>query len=496
MSDDFCSPRQPAVASAAATMTDSPREIRWLTASIVILVLLRLWMMATHPLTDTTEARYGELARVTADGGFWLMPHMTPTEPFFAKPPLSTWLAAGSWKLLGQTEFSLRFPSFVMSIITVGLTLVMARDVGVGCGGRWMTATMLVTSPMFLASAGAVMTDATQMSIVTAAMLVSWRALRDPERRRWRLLFWSLLGIATLAKGLATLALIGLPLIAYIAFGEGLVVVWRRLFDPWGPLLAAALCLAWYVPAERAYPGFLNYFLIGEHFQRFLQPGWAGDRYGRAHRTPLGMIWLYWIAGIGLWLPVFFGEAQRLVRRLRREPVAMSDRWLWCWVLAPLIFFTASRNIIVTYTLTAIPPFAMIVGQWSESNPGRLRRIAPACAMGFALVLGAVGLSWLPRAIEDLSARQLVTSAKTLAPEATIVVRGCYPFSSSFYTRGCALRIDDKVAFAEAIQQPGIVLLVSEKEALTLRANPHLRELARNSRGTLLEVLRETAPDR
>ena len=488
MSDDFCSPRQPAVDSVATTVTDSPREIRWLTASIVILVLLRLWMMATHPLTDTTEARYGELARVTADGGFWLMPHMTPTEPFFAKPPLSTWLAAGSWKLLGQSEFALRFPSFVMSIITVGLTLVMARDVGVGRSGRWMTATMLATSPMFLASAGAVMTDATQMSIVTAAMLVSWRALRDPERRRWRLLFWSLLGIATLAKGLATLALIGLPLIAYVAFGEGLVVVWRRLFDPWGPLLAAALCLAWYVPAERAYPGFLNYFLIGEHFQRFLQPGWAGDRYGRAHRTPLGMIWLYWIAGIGLWLPVFLNEATRLIRRFRREPIAMSDRWLWCWVLAPLFFFTASRNIIVTYTLTAIPPFAMIVGQWSESNSGRLRRTAPGFSLGFTLMFVVVGIAWLPQAIEGWSARQLVSQARSLDPNASIAVHGCYPFSSSFYTHGTAQKLDEKAAIEKVAQQPGWFLLVNEAEAKKLRETFSVREVARNARCTLLEV--------
>ena len=494
MSDDLSSPRPSESDATTATANSSPAEIRWLTTAIVILVLLRLWMMATHPLTDTTEARYGELARVTADGGFWLMPHMTPTEPFFAKPPLSTWLAAGSWTLLGPSEFALRFPSFVMSVITVGLALTLARDLGVGRRGRWMAVTMLATAPMFLASAGAVMTDATQMAVVTAAMLVSWRALRDPDHRRWRLLFWSLLGIATLAKGLATIALIGLPLMAYVVFGEGLAMIWRRLWDPWGPPLAAALCLAWYVPAERAYPGFLNYFLIGEPFQRVLQPGWAGDRYGRAHRSPLGMIWLYWMAGIGLWLPVFMNEARQLVRRQRSEPISMSDRWLWCWVLAPLVFFTASRNIIVTYTLTAIPPFAVIVGRWAESNQGRLRRMAPASAMGIALIAVAIGFTWLPQVIESQSARQLVAKAMTLAPNGTLVVRGCYPFSSSFYTRGAAQKIEDKDAFDQALQRPQTLLLVSEKDAQTLREMPQLREQSRSARGTLFEVLQPDDP--
>ena len=83
------------------TPMDKSQEVPWLFASIVAILLLRLWAMITYPLTDNTEARYGELARVTAEGGYWLMPHMTPDEPFFAKPPLSTWLSASSWKFLG-----------------------------------------------------------------------------------------------------------------------------------------------------------------------------------------------------------------------------------------------------------------------------------------------------------------------------------------------------------------------------------------------------------
>lgn len=63
----------------------------------LLIIVLRLFLMDSLPLTDTTEARYGELARVTATGNHWLMPHMTATQPFFAKPPLSTWFSALSW---------------------------------------------------------------------------------------------------------------------------------------------------------------------------------------------------------------------------------------------------------------------------------------------------------------------------------------------------------------------------------------------------------------
>ena len=103
-------------------------------------------------------------------------------------------------------------------------------------------------------------------------------------------------------------------------------------------------------------------------------------------------------------------------------------------------------------------------------------------------MIGALSLSWLPRTVESFSARELVSVAKELNPTATIVVHGCFPFSSSFYTRGAAKRLDDKAAFAEAIEQPGTMLLVGEKEAQQMRTDNRLQELARNEKGALFEV--------
>ena len=56
-----------------------------------------------------------------------------------------------------------------------------------------------------------------------------------------------------------------------------------------------ALAVPWYVMAEQATPGFLDYFLVGEHFRRFTVSGWEGDLYGNAHTEPLGTIWLFWV---------------------------------------------------------------------------------------------------------------------------------------------------------------------------------------------------------
>jgi hypothetical protein len=52
-------------------------------------------------LLDKTEARYAEIARIMWDTNQWIMPQIDYGIPFWAKPPLSTWLSAGSYFLLG-----------------------------------------------------------------------------------------------------------------------------------------------------------------------------------------------------------------------------------------------------------------------------------------------------------------------------------------------------------------------------------------------------------
>jgi 4-amino-4-deoxy-L-arabinose transferase-like glycosyltransferase len=462
-------------------------ERRLLQFAIVWLVVMRVWMMATYPLTDTTEARYGELARVTAEGEFWLMPHLTPALPFWAKPPLSTWLVAGSYELFGFHEFVMRLPSLILAVLTAWLVWSVARDFGITRAGRWFSMATLMTAPIFVVAAGAVMTDATQMGVVAAAMVVSWRALREPHVRRWRLMFWALLGVAMLSKGPSTIALIGLPIAAYAVVGEGIATVCRRLWDVPGLLVAVAVSLAWYVPVELAYPGFLNYFVVGEHVRRFLEPGWVGDRYGNAHQETLGMIWAFWIAGIGTWTGVFVVQVSQLVRP-SAPAVPTADRWLWCWILAPLIFFSVSQNVVMTYVLTAVPPYALAVGRWVESDRGWLRRVIPSFAIAIAAVTTIVGTTWLPWYLDTRSARTLVAVAHEVTPARELYVFDVYPYSANFYSQGTARRVRDVQMLNEVLSRPG-ALVIARLDGAAMMQNQPVRELGRNSLAVLLEVV-------
>ena len=465
------------------------RDRLLLQVTIALAIATRLWLMATQPLTDLTEARYGELARVTAEGGYWLMPHLAPTTPFLAKPPLSTWLSALSWKFLGHNEFFLRLPSLLVSLFSGALLFAAAPEFGIGRSGRWMAAAALVTSPIWIVCAGSVMTDATQMAVVIAAMTSSWLALRHPETVRWRRIFWGTLGVATLSKGIATLALIGLPLIAYVVFGEGLKRVWSALWDWTGVLLAAAIALGWYVPAEISYPGFLNYFLVGEHFRRFLEPNWNGDRFGHPHSVTLGTIWLYWVAATAFWFPVMLQQVGQKLARRDVPAATPADRWLWCWVLAPLVFFTFSRNILWTYTLTAIPPFALLIGRWAEANTHWGRRATPALLAVASSVVFGFAVFWAPSRFESRSARELVQAATARGPERPLYFSGCFQFSSRFYTGGAAERADGPEALEKVMQHPGTLVIATPESARHEIGLGRARLISERPNAFLIEVV-------
>ena len=90
-----------------------------LSISVIVLLIFRLLLTVTIPLLDKTEARYAEISRIMQETKQWIVLQIDYDFPFWAKPPLSTWLSAGSFELFGINEFAARFPSFLLSVILI-----------------------------------------------------------------------------------------------------------------------------------------------------------------------------------------------------------------------------------------------------------------------------------------------------------------------------------------------------------------------------------------
>ncbi|HEX4585279.1 MAG TPA: phospholipid carrier-dependent glycosyltransferase, partial [Burkholderiaceae bacterium] len=112
MSSALSEPSRPTRAPAALASA----RARWLLAALALTLVVRAITLGTYPLADTSEARYGEIARVMRETGNWVTPQETAGTPFWAKPPLYAWLSAGSTYLFGVDEFALRLPSLLCGV--------------------------------------------------------------------------------------------------------------------------------------------------------------------------------------------------------------------------------------------------------------------------------------------------------------------------------------------------------------------------------------------
>jgi 4-amino-4-deoxy-L-arabinose transferase-like glycosyltransferase len=463
---------------------------RWLVGLLLLAIAVRIATLGAYPLMDNTEARYAEIARKMVETGDWVTPQFRYGVAFWSKPPLSTWLAAIAYLVLGVSEFAARLASLLPSLAAAWLVW----DLAARRGGRDLAlkATLvLVTTPLFFLSSGAVMTDPALLLGTTLSMAGFWHAMTrtGPAARTWGYLFFVGLAIGLLAKGPVGVVLTMLPIGAWVLWKGRIADTWRRL--PWitGTLLAAALTLPWYLLAESRTPGFLEYFIVGEHWKRYTVSGWDGDRFGTAHSRPRGTIWLFGVLSTLPWSAAWLGLWVTLRRAKTSQATAPDDGWrayLWCWWLAPLVFFTPAGNILPTYVLPGAPAFALLVaGLWTAAgDTGRLNASIKfnALVMPF-LTIGAV-LFVLPRISPTYTHRGFVAEveAQRATPDQALVYLSEVPSSAEFYARG-------KVVTAASPEELDRYLHDAKPDFFALK-DDQLRSLPSEARERLVAIAR------
>src|SRR5439155_19864902 len=151
------------------------------------------------------------------DSGDWVLPRING-EQIPSKPPLYHWLAIAFAKLTGEVnELSARLPSMVAAAATVGLVFI-AGSAEWGTVAGIAGAVVLATSPEWVKWATTARTDATFTFFLTLAFLLGERWFAS-GRSSALLGLAAATGAATLAKGFAGAALVGVVLV---------VEIWRR----------------------------------------------------------------------------------------------------------------------------------------------------------------------------------------------------------------------------------------------------------------------------
>lgn len=444
---------------------------------IILIWVLRFISLGLYPLMDTTEARYAEIARIMEEKNDWITPWFDYGVPFWGKPPLSFWLTALSFRLFGVNELAARLPQFLCAAFVAW----MVWDIGKRFTfiQALYALAFLSASALFFIAAGAVMTDMVLLVGMTISMRGFWLAYRlGNQNNAFEKYTFSIgLGLSLLAKGPIGLLLTYLSVLGWAAVTKNQKVAIQIVFWKKGLLLLLLMVLPWYILAEVRTPGFLNYFIIGEHWDRFFVPGWKGDLYGSGHHYPRGTIWLFLLADILPWtilIPAFLIFRKNKGNINRNSHGRLEWRlYLLFWFLASAFLFTFAKNILWPYVLPGLPALALLIGDWLED-------LQDQNAVQKMLIQGLVITTFLPiiffmspvfnKRVYNKSAKAIIAEYEKYKNEDDkLLFFGKRSFSADFYSKGAAGFLSDNQSLKEQLRNETIFLAIKNgSESLVL----------------------------
>ncbi|MFA6091706.1 MAG: glycosyltransferase family 39 protein [Elusimicrobiota bacterium] len=370
-----------------------------------------------HPLWEVDDARYAEVPREMVETGDWLTPRLDYFD-YVEKPPLIYWLPAVSYKLFGVNEAAARLPNALLALLGLLGVWWLGAWLFSPAVGAWAAILLSVCMEYFLL--GRLLTPDMFLSVFlfwTTALIL--RVLRKPEDSGWAApAAWVSMALAFLSKGLVSLLLPGSWIIALALFFPAARKNLRLLLRGGGPLLFLLIVGSWFWAMERRHPGFFNFFVVEQHFQRYLTP-----RYARTGP------WYYFLgvdAGGSLpWTPLWLCASILPLLRWSKEDDRRKQ--LALWVFGVFAFFSISRSKLPTYILPifayqALLSAELLVRCEDDSAVDRSWRLAAgamafllACALPFGLHLAPQKLPQLPSMLFPLAGAAVGLLAASLA---------------------------------------------------------------------------------
>ncbi|MCZ7647354.1 MAG: glycosyltransferase family 39 protein [Planctomycetota bacterium] len=399
----------------------------------LLLAAACLYLLASglgrYGLYEPHEGHFAGVVREMVLTGDYVTPHLNGS-PYLNKPPLLYWSLALSCRLLGLNEFAARLPLAFYGWLGLLMAWRWARELWGADAGR-LAAMMLATCTGWFLFTHQLLIDVLLSTLILASLYALWRAVSEPERKRWWIALYLLLALSWMAKGPMGALFVG-------SAGLGWTIVrgrWdllRRCRLGWGLPAMLAPVLIWGSYVERDNPGFARHALINELVDRLFNERWPPD-YQVSQVSVAGylIVSAVWCAPWTLllpWVARFAWTRGRVAEdheteegddradRRRRDAVLL----LALGALGPVVFFIPVPSRLVYYCLPAAPPFALLVaGWWATFLGGResaRSRLLPGGALAAAGLLVFSAGFWVRPLVERIPDLQRAPGTLELIP--------------------------------------------------------------------------------
>lgn len=356
------------------------------------------------PFVGPDEPRYAQVAREMFERNDFVTPTLGG-HTWFEKPALLYWLMIAGFYLFGVTEWAARVGSAVAGIATVAAVAWLTQRIERKrdderkdeeesasneerrsnkerrseeqtvseeepvSGEERGSLLALVTACVTASSIGLIVfAHAASFDIIVTAT-VAWTlafffaadtAAAERERNRFLCLMYVSVGIGLLAKGLVGVVVPGVVCAFYYLLQRRLPArrVWWSL--AWGAIVVSLVAGVWYAPVIWLHGrSFLDEFFLQHHFARY-----TTNKY--RHPQPFYFYIPIMLALALPWTLVLLAAlAEMRGGAWRGEDVGSRLRiFSFAWLIAPLVFFSASGSKLPGYALPALPGAALLVGEY------------------------------------------------------------------------------------------------------------------------------------
>ncbi len=354
--------------------------------SLFILILSLLILIITiqgYPLLNHDESRYSEIPREMVATGEYIVPRLNGII-YLEKPPLFYWLQSLSISVFGINEGAARFwnaffASFTCMMLYIAGAVLYDRRTG------FVAAGLLFSSLLFYAMAHFISLDMTLSAFVSGSLFCLMIGLHRPHqdgvRRAWIYGSYIFAALALMTKGLVGIVLPGSVFVIWMILTRRFVVL-KQIYLVSGLLLFFAIALPWHILIQERVPQFFDFYVIGQHFNRYLTL--AENRY-----EPFWYFIPILLAGLLPWtfyaILSLYHSCRSWIGNIRGKS---TETFLWVWILFVFIFFSISKSKLIPYILPVLPPiFLLLAHDISVLRPARFPKLKILIGIGLCAVI-------------------------------------------------------------------------------------------------------------
>lgn len=373
--------------------------MKYYTLAALFFVFAYLLPLGGRPMVTPDEFRYAEIPREMIASGNYVQPRLMNMR-YYEKPVLGYWMTAGSFKVFGENAFALRLPAALgagLAALLIALLVQQTlRDERIAA----LAAVLYLACGLAYGIGTFAVLDSQLTGFVTGVSCTVFLAAMELRFNRRKFALLAICGLfaacAFLTKGFLAFVVPGLAMVGFL--------IWERkwkefLILPWIPLAVALVVIApWALAVHRADGDFWRYFVVVEHWQRFVSSS------GGQHSGPPWILLPFLIAGIfpaGFLLAAAIPGIRSSGKNFLRMPL---NRFCLCAVALPFVFFSVSSGKLATYILPCFPFLAIIgaVGVAAYFRTGGSHRAFDVVMTVWGALLLAAGIGVLAIAFADL----------------------------------------------------------------------------------------------